>query len=146
MMTAKITAPCLPPPLAPDRLASASQQMVKSCGAWLKTPHQPKSCGSFQGGSSRWWRRRSQEGGGGEEAALEVELLQRRQLWRRTLLDLPRNQAKTTHQRALMSNPRGPLQTLLRTKTLLLVPLCTHSLSEVILHIPHHIFLLTCPC
>lgn len=146
MMTAKTTAPCLPPPPAPDPLASVSQQMGKSCGAWLKTHHQPKSCESFQGGWSRWWRRRSRERGDGERAALAVELLLRRQLWRRTLQDLSMNQTKTTHHRALTANPRGPLQNLLRTKTLLPVPLCTLSLSEVILHIPHPIFLLTCPC
>lgn len=146
MMTTKTTPPCLPPPPAHDRLASVSQQMVKSCGAWLKTHHQPKSCGSFQGGWSQWWRRRSQEGGGGEEVALEAELLQRRQLWRRTLLDLPMNQTRTAHHQALTAKLRGLLPNLLRTKTLLLVRLCTHSLSEVILHIPHPICLLTCLC
>lgn len=148
MMKAKIIAPCPPPPLSPDHLASVSQQMVKSCGAWLRTPHQPKSYGSFQGGWSRWWRRRSRNGGGGEEAALEVELLQRRQLWRRTLLGFLGNRTKTTHHRALTAKLRRPLQALLRILPKILPPvrLCTHSLSEVILHIPHPIFLLTCPC
>lgn len=155
MMKAKIIAPCPPPPLFPDHLASVSQQMVKSCGAWLRTPHQPKSCGSFRGGWSRWWRRRSRNGGGGEAAALEVEaaaleveLLQRRRLWRRTLLDLLGHRTKTIRHQALTAKLRGPLQALLRIlpKILPLVHLCTHSLSEVILHIPHPIFLRTCPC
>lgn len=146
MMTAKTTAPCLPPPPAPDRLASVSQQTVKSCGAWLKTLHRPKSSVSFQGGWSRWWRRRSQEGGGSEEAALEVEFLQRRQLWKKTLVDLSTNQTKTAHHRALTVKLRRLLPNLLRTQSLLPVRLCSHSLSGVIPRILHPIFLLTCLC
>lgn len=145
MMTVKTKVPCLHPPPAPDRLASVSQQMVKCCGVWLKTPHQPKSCGSFQGGWSRWLRIRSQEGGGGEEVALEVEVLQRRRQWR-TLLDLSTNQTKTTHHRVLTANLKGLLQNLLRTKTLPRVRLCNHSLSEVIPHISQPIFHMTCLC
>lgn len=144
MMTAKTITPCLPPPLAPDRHASVSLQTARSCGALWKIPHLLKSCASSQGGWSLWWRRRSQKGDGGEEAALVVELLLRRQPWTRTLLYLWRNQAKTPLYRALTIKLRGP--TLLRTKTLLLASLCTHSLSEVILHIHHPIFLLTCLC
>lgn len=146
MMTPKTTAPCLHPPPAPDRLASASQRMVKSCEAWSKTPRQPKSCGSFQEGWSRWWKRRSRKGGGGEEAALEVELLQRRQPWRRTLPDVSKNQTKTTHHQVLTVKQKGPLTNLLRTKTLLRVSLCICRLSGVILHILLPISLLTCQC
>lgn len=146
MMTAKTTAPCLRPPPAHDRLASVSQRMVKSCGAWLKTPHRPRSCGSSRGGWSQWWKTKSRGGGVGEEAALEAVLLQRRQLRRRTHLDSPTNQAKTTHHRAPTAKLRGSSLNLLRTKTLLRVRLCTHSLSEAILRIPHPIFLPTCPC
>lgn len=146
MMTAKTTVPCLLLPPAPDRLASVSQQMVKSCGAWLRTPRQPKSCGSSQGGLSQWWRRRNQEGGGAVEAALEVEVLQKRQQWRTPLLGLLMNQTKTIHHRALTAKLKELLPNPLRTRTLPRVCLCTHSLSEVILHIPHHIFLLTCLC
>lgn len=145
-MTAKTKVPCLPLPPAPDRLASVSQQTVKSCGVWSKTPHRPKSCGSSQGGWSRWSRIRSQEGGGGEEVALEVEVLQRRRQWRRTPQYLSTNQTKTTRHQALTTNLKRLLPNLLRTKTLPRVRLCTRSLSEVIPHIPHHIFHLTCPC
>lgn len=146
MMTAKTKAPCLRPPPAPDRLASVSQQMAKSCAVWLKTLHQPKCCGSFRGGWSPWSRIKSQEGGGGEEAALEVEVLQRRPQWRRTLLDLLTNQTKTTRRRAPTANLKGLIPNLLRTKTLPRVRLCSRSLSEVIPHIPHHTCHLTCLC
>lgn len=145
-MTSKTTAPCLPRPPAPDCLVSVSQPTVKSCGAWLKTLRRPKSCGSFRGGWSRWWRRRSRDGGGGEEAALEVELLQRRQPWRRTLPASSTKQTKATHRQAPTAKAKGPLPNLLRTRTLLLVRLCTRRLSEVILYILHPIILRTCPC
>lgn len=143
-MTAKTTVPCLPHPPVHGHLVNVSQQIMRSCGAWLKTLHQLKSCGSFQGGWSLWWRKRSQERGGVEEAALEVTL-QRRQLWRKQLQDWLRNHTKITHHRALTLKLKG-LLTPPRTTTLLLVPLCTHSQSDVILHIPHPIFPLTCLC
>lgn len=140
--TVKTTVLCLPPPLVPDRLENASQLTAKSCGAWLKIPHQPKSCGSFQGGWSQWWRRRSQEGGGGEEAALEV--LQRRPQWMRMLLGLVTNPTKTTHHQVLTAKLRLPNP--LKTKTQPQTCLFTHSLSEVTLPIPRHISPLTCQC
>lgn len=113
--TAKNTAPCLPPPLAPDRLVNVSQQTVRSCVVWLKTPHQPKSCGSSRGGWSRWWRTRSRGGGDGEEVEQEAELLQRRRLQRTTLPELLMNQTKTTRPRALTAKLKSAN---LRTKTL----------------------------
>lgn len=144
--TTRTTAPCLLPPPAPGRLVSVSQQTMKSCEAWLKIHLQPKSCGSSQAGWSQWWRRRSRGGGGGEEAAPEVEVLQRRQPWRRTLPDSWTNQTKTLHHRAPMEKLKGLLPNPLRTKTPPHLQLCSRSLSEVILLTLLHICPLTCRC
>lgn len=145
-MRAKTTMPCLPPPPAPDRPGSASQLTVKSCGASSKTRRQPKSCGSFRGGSSRWWRRRSRKGGGGVVAAQEVEVLRRRRQQMKTLQDLSMRQTKTIHRQVLTANLKGPSPNPFRTKIRPQTPLCTHRRSEVILRTRHPIILLTCPC
>lgn len=145
--TAKTTASCRrPPPAPPGRLASASRQTAKSCGVWLKTARQPKSCGSFRGGSSRWWRTRSRERGGAEEAAPEVWLPRRRPPWRGTPSESSTTPTKTTRRRAWTARPKRPLANLLRTRTPPRVRLCTRHLSEVTLRIRHPIFLRTCPC
>ena len=143
MMMAKITTPCPPPPQAPGHLVSVSRQTVKSCGASLKTLHRPKSCESFQGGLSPWWRTRSRERGGGVEVAPEVEVLRRRQQWRKPLGVLSMNPTKTIHHRALTAKLKWLFP---RTQTLSQIHLCPSSRSEVILLTPPSIILLTCRC
>lgn len=115
---AKTKMPCPPPAPALVLPASASQQTVRFCAAWLMTHHRPKFCGSFLAGWSQWWRRRSPEGEGGEEVVLEVEGPQRRQPWR-TVLDFLMNQTKTVHHQAQTIKLKGLLANLFRTKTLL---------------------------